>query len=129
MLVLRVCIRNKRKKRKRIEKLHLEKEFKEKNNTNVYYSDDYAGLEVGKYSFYFGYEVTVCPKHKNKDCEDLYDCDLREWAFQAKIDNKVVMTVPASELWFEHKDVLEYLLLGIGKFLDNQPTQPSREER
>lgn len=106
--------------RKRRERMNKEDEFRKENKLNIYSSDDYAGLVTEHYSFYFGYEETACPKHKNKDCEDLYDCELREWCFVANVGGKEVMRIRASELWFEYKDVLEYLLLGIGKFLENQ---------
>lgn len=104
--------------KKRLDKQRKEKEFKELNKTDVYYSDDYAGMNAGKYSFYFGYEQTYCPEHSNKNCED-NGCELREWCFTADMEGREVMRIPASKLWFEHKDVLEYLLLGIGKFMES----------
>ncbi len=101
--------------RERIERLKKEQEFKEKHKVNTYWASDYAGLEAGDYSFYYGYEETFCPKHKNKNCED-YGCELREWCFVAKIKDKEVMRIPSSKLWFEYKEPMEMLLLGIGHY-------------
>ena len=90
---------------------------------DVYYSDDYAGLELDDIQFYFGYEETKCKKHKNNcGCED------SEWAFtvikgkrqkllmklsQSEIDEKISYQSP--------KDFVDepygYLLAGIGIYL------------
>jgi hypothetical protein len=74
-------------------------------------------LQSGKYDFYYGYEVTVCPEHDLK-CPEGYDCDKAEWAFQAKVDDKVVMTIPTSKLHPVKNEVpFWYLVAGIGHFL------------
>lgn len=104
---------------RRKDRTEKEKNFKKKNKVNVYWSDDYAGMVSDKYSFYYGYEETYCPKHKDEDCEDLYDCELREWCFTASIGNRKVLRVPCSKLWFEYKEPMEMLLLGIGQFLSD----------
>ena len=75
--------------------LQKEEEFRNIEKIDVYTSDDYCGLEVEGYDFYYGYEVTYCDIHKLK-CPD--SCELSEWAFQAKVDGKVVMTLPKSKL-------------------------------
>ena len=103
--------------KKRTEKLRKEEMFREKNKTNVYWSDDYAGLESGDYSFYYGYEKTLCPFHKTERCS----CDEQEWCFVAEIKEQEVVRIPSSKLWFENKEVMEMLLLGIGCFLNDNP--------
>lgn len=113
---------------KRKDRVKKEEDFREKNKINIYCSSDYAGMVSGEYSFYYGYEETYCPKHKDKDCGDLYDCELQEWCFTASIGDKEVLRVPSSELWFEYKDVSEYLLLGIGKFLEKQTKTSNKLE-
>lgn len=72
-----------------------------------YYSDDYAGLVSGKYSFYYGYEVT------DPNSED-------DWCFQVKENNKVVYSLTATELKQINNDLndcKDYLLTGIGMWL------------
>lgn len=71
-----------------------------------WHSDDYASLETEKYGFYYGYEVTVGD----------------EWAFQVQDEHKnVVYTLPASWVSDDESlywEVVDMLVLGIGKFLD-----------
>lgn len=101
-------------------KIKKEKIFKEKKKINVYYSDDYAGLDSGKYHFYFGYEVTHCPVKSHKDDEDCYekDCVKREDCFVATIGGKEVLKLTRSQLHPKtNEDVTFFLLAGIGHFL------------
>ena len=95
-----------------------EEEFRKESKLDVYTSDDYCGLEVGDYSFYYGYEVTVCPvKSHNKNCED-NGCEKREWAFEAKVKDKSVLVLATSELHpKEGEEPFWYLVAGIGHFL------------
>lgn len=52
--------------------------YQETQNIDIYSSDDYAGLDAGKYHFYFGYEETMClVKSHKEDCED-NGCEKRE---------------------------------------------------
>lgn len=103
-------------------KVAKEQKFREDNDLDVYTSDDYCGLSASKYSFYYGYEVTVCPKHgKNSDCEGEHDCEKNEWAFEATVNGKVVMTMPTSKLHpKEGEDPFWYLIAGIGHFIKDQ---------
>lgn len=51
----------------------------------VWFAGDYAGADFDNYSFYYGYERTVCPIHGNDaDCE----CEDNRWAFVAKREDK-----------------------------------------
>lgn len=99
-------------------KIDKEKQWREENDIDVFTSDDYCGMHAGKYDFYFGYEVTVCAKHKVEDCEDRFDCDLREWAFTASVDGKEEMRVPCSKLYpTPSEEPFFHLLAGIGMYL------------
>lgn len=92
--------------------------YRNNEKIDTYIASDYAGLKAGKYEFYFGYEITVCPKHKSSDECSEADCDKGEWAFQATISGKEVMKVPESKLYPRKNESPEfYLLAGIGKFL------------
>lgn len=113
--------------KKRRETRQAQENIEKELGVSTYWSDDYAGLSTGKYSFYYGYEETMCPKHKEKDCEDKYDCDEREWCFTADIGKKEVMRVPRSKLTYEHKDVLELLLIGIGIFFNEYLSSDEKE--
>ena len=94
-----------------------EEEFKGKHKMDVYTSDDYCGMESGRYEFYYGYEETWCPKHK-AECPDDYECDLSEWAFTAKVDGIEEMRLPKSKLHPVKGEVpFWYLIAGIGHFL------------
>lgn len=72
-----------------------------------YYSDDYAGLISGKYSFYYGYE-------------EVDDND--EWLFTVKENNNVIYQLSTTEI---HKmcynnnlsSPTSYLMFGIGVWL------------
>lgn len=100
-----------------------ERNFAKKTKIDVYCSDDYAGLDSGKYHFYFGYEVTHCPVKSHKDDNDCYekDCDKREDCFIATIDEKEVMKLTRSQLHPKtDEDVLFLLLAGIGHFLKKE---------
>jgi hypothetical protein len=109
-----------------------EQEWKNKHNVSYNFSDDYAGLDTGPYSFYYGYEVTKCPIKSHKDDEDCYEknCDEREWCFEASINGKVVMTLTSSELGGDVNCMDgSGLLKGIGIFLQSLPIneQSSKE--
>ncbi len=70
-----------------------------------YFSDDYAGLESGRYSFYYGYEVT----------------DGDEWCFIVKEKGNVVFKQTTSQINKSVNSDLDrpndYLLAGIGIWL------------
>ena len=85
------------------------KELEKATGVNVYGSDDYWGLSVGKYKFYFGYESEMCLKHSDCSCED------KEWCFTAGVDEKEVMRIPESRLDGDTGE--KQLLHGIGQFL------------
>lgn len=91
-------------------------------NIRAYRASDYAGLEFGKYKFYFGYEETVCPKHKRNytACVD-NECDKGEWAFVVTRNNKELMCIPESKLKkLSDEDIEEPedgLLIGIAHYL------------
>ena len=85
---------------------------------DVYFSDDDAGMTTGRFSFYFGYEATVCPHHGNdSDCE----CDERDWCFTASEGGEEVARFTCAELDADLKDHFNeppvLLLAGIGRFL------------
>jgi hypothetical protein len=105
----------------RLAKLKAKEEFEKKNNISVYTSDDYCGMGCGRFQFYYGYEVTMCPIKSHKTDDDCYqkDCDKREWCFTADIDGKEVMKIPRSELLFDGDEPYSYLIAGIGKFLSS----------
>lgn len=91
--------------------------FEKQNNMDVYTSDDYCGLEAGRYQFYYGYEEVWCVDH-GPACPEGYDCEKSEWAFTAQIDGKEVMRLPKSKLHPEKGEVpFWYLVAGIGHFL------------
>jgi len=96
-----------------------EEDFRKETGVDVFTSDDYCGMVGGKYSFYFGYEETVCPKHKTNTerCDDL-DCELSEWAFTATVDGKEVMRLPQSRLHPKQgEEPFFHLLTGIALYL------------
>lgn len=74
-----------------------------------YYSDDYAGLESGNLSFYYGYEV----------CDPLTE----DWCFQVKRDGKEVCRKTRTEIEETTDDLLntpqDYLIVGIGIWISN----------
>lgn len=93
------------------------------NKISVYCSDDYAGLDFGKYSFYYGYEETVP--------EDAYERELDEfdWAFVAYIDKKEVMRLSFTQIKsyldkhsrerLDNFEIDSVLLAGIAVFFDS----------
>lgn len=104
---------------KEASQLSREIDFYNEKGIDVYTSDDYCGMSVGKYVFYFGYEETICPKHKTNTerCNDT-DCELGEWAFTATVDNKEVLRVPQSQLHpKQYEEPFFHLLTGIAMFL------------
>ncbi len=112
-------LKEEKRKKEREEKEKAEEKIKKETKVTVYHSDDYAGLECGEYSFYFGYEETMCPKHgKNANCEDDHNCEKNEWAFTATKNGKELMRIPSSKLINEWRDVYEALLYGIGQFMN-----------
>lgn len=68
-------------------------------------SSDYAVLEAGCFSFYYGYEYG-----RNDDGE--------VWGFRAKKNGRVIMEYPVEKERFE---VAERLLEGIGKYIGGLP--------
>ena len=111
-------LRNEAHEEERKAELKIQQEFRNKE-FDVYTSDDYCGLEVGKYKFYYGYEETsFCPKHGIEDCFSRFDCPENEWAFTVKVDGKEVMRLSKSKLHPEKNEVpFWYLVAGIGHFL------------
>jgi hypothetical protein len=108
---------------KRIAKLKEEESYRTSSKIDVFCSDDYAGLDSGKYHFYFGYEETYCPVKSHKTEDNCYekDCDKREDCFVVSVDNKEVLRVPRSKLYpKEGEEPMFYLLAGIGLFLKKQ---------
>jgi len=92
-------------------------EFEKKNKFDIYIANDYCGMRVGGLHFYYGYEETECPKHKNDDCED-DGCEKREWCFAARKNQKDIMRLRTSKLHPEEgNDVWFYLLCGIAMYL------------
>jgi hypothetical protein len=83
----------------------------------VYKSDDYAGLEAGKYEFYYGYEVTEVTSTDDEGYEN------ESWCFQVKVKGKIVMTLTREYIeknvkMENHLDSPEdYLNAGIGIWL------------
>lgn len=76
---------------------------------NIYHSNDYAGLDAGKFQFYYGYEAT---DPKNNDM----------WCFQVKENGQEVFNITRSEI--EHNtenhqldSAQDYLIAGIGIWL------------
>lgn len=89
-----------------------EAELKKTTGVTVYSASDYAGLSVGKYRFYYGYEATVCWTHgADAGCEDCDD----EWAFTADVDGVEVLRIGRSRLG--DNGMVMCLLHGIGQFL------------
>lgn len=101
-----------------------EKAFKDAAHLNIYQSSDYCGLSIDNLSFYYGYEVTMCPKHKSEEVCEQVDCELREWCFTADEGNKEVLKLPTSKLWFiNDADIMWYLLSGIAHYLQLKNSQ------
>lgn len=84
---------------------------------NAYSADDYAGMESGEWSFYYGYERTIRPK-------DGW-CD--EWCFVAKRSGVEVAVMPHSEIKrhaarnhvrMDLSECTNCLLVGIGMLIE-----------
>ncbi len=80
------------------------------DDPEIYAASDYAGIKVGKYSFYYGYEQT-----KTVDGED-------QWAFVAKVNDNEAMRLSTTELEMKHfsgmgDEPSEYLLVGLALFM------------
>jgi len=94
-----------------------------KKKIEVFYSDDYAGCENGKFSFYFGYEMTFCKLHgKDTDCE----CENKEDCFVARVDKKEAMRLTRGEIEVlveyaspELSEPPQYLMAGIMEYFKN----------
>lgn len=89
-------------------------------------SDDYAALEVGSYTFYYGYEHTTCKEHGDDS-----NCDCNDWCFVVIVERQIVYRL--SEDNQEEDYPLEGLVMGIGSYLGNiglpgQLPEPSRKE-
>jgi len=73
-----------------------------------YYSDDYAGLESGKYQFYYGYEIE--------------DKETEEWCFQVKENGEEIYRIISSDIEknLDSRQLTmpqDYLVAGIGLWL------------
>jgi len=81
-------------------------------SAGFYISSDYAGVNGGDYSFYFGYEETI----KSGDDE--------EWCFVAKKNGVMTDKIPQSKLNVSRgADMSEYLLAGISLWLDSDSSR------
>lgn len=124
-------IRYKVAEQKRREEILREEAFKKEFGINAYSASDYAGLECGDISFYYGYEETVCPvKSHRKNCED-YGCEKREWAFVASKDGKEVLRLPKSKIFpnDEGGDMYFYLVMGIGHYFKIESLSPEEGKK
>lgn len=86
---------------------------------DFYVSSDYAGVDIGGQSFYYGYEEAACKKCANigvKDCDQEDDDCEQEWCFSATgIDGKVV--IPFSEMNQKNQfNVVECLVVGLAMY-------------
>jgi len=93
-------------------------------------NDDYATLEItSKLTFYYGYEVEWCQKHKcvvqdSDKCKewDCHETDHVEWCFSANIFGKWFY-IPQSQLEKQMEEYCKgnepayYLLTGMGILL------------
>ena len=86
--------------------------LKQETDVEVYRSFDCAGMSVGRYKFYFGYEKTACCNHGKADCSE---CIEDYWCFTAEVDGVEVMRIPEPRLGQD--EVLMNLLHGIGQFV------------
>ena len=96
--------------------------FEKKKLITCYGSDDYCGCSVGELSFYFGYEVTMCPVKSHKTDDDCYekDCDKREWCLQVMKGDEEILKIPESEFCHPDADCIERkLICGIMYYLLN----------
>lgn len=80
----------------------------------IYYSDDYAGLDAGDLRFYYGYEVTL-----------QVDDEVEECCFNVVKDGKEVFCKTTSQLEefvkeCPYRDVRDYLMAGIALWLVSQ---------
>ena len=97
--------------------------FKKDKDIDIYCASDYCGMDVGEYSFYYGYETQKCPnkEHANEKGRCKYDCDEQEWCFKAGVEGGRQMVIPKSDLWpTQDEDMFVYLLSGIGQFLNKK---------
>lgn len=78
----------------------------------IYSASDYAGLNGGKYSFYYGYEF-------GKELDD--DGREREvWGFEARVNGVVVLRARHKESWPSQWDTEKCLMYGIANFFDKE---------
>lgn len=109
---------------KRMLKIAEREEYERDNKVSFYGSDDYVGAVAGDTSFYFGYEVTKCKKHKTQDACDNADCEEREWVFQVEKDKKVVFEMLASEIEYPQTDTIESkLIVGMAHYIKSLDTK------
>jgi len=103
---------------KRQQKIKEREDFEKKNKIKVYGSDDYVGCSAGAYRFYYGYEITKCPKHKNTDICGEKDCEQEEWCFTVDKDEKEIIKWAESEFSYPEADSIErILIIGMCKFI------------
>lgn len=82
---------------------------------DAYFSDDYAGLDAGRYEFYYGYEVVVNEDDENSD-----------WCFIVKEEGNIIFTLSTTEINNLTKEIrqmydpVSYLLAGIGLWILTQ---------
>jgi hypothetical protein len=81
-----------------------------------YCASDYGGFEAGRYSFYYGYEETICYEHT--DCDN--NCEKREWAFVVAVDKRDVFRIGSSKLETDCYNIAECLLDGIRQFIKSR---------
>ena len=107
-------------------KLRDEERFTKKTGIDLACSDDYAVLDVGDLTFYYGYEYTFCPEHNDEETCYQHDCEKREWCFTVSKEGKEQpnIIIPMSKLW-SHPDKLsvqDLLLLGMAQYLQDLRT-------
>ena len=92
----------------------------EKVKLEVVYSDDYIGLDVGGWKFYYGYEKWVCPHGINEKSEKDCKCHEENSCFTAENNGKEIVRYTSLELeanGMRQNDVQAYILMGLGKMI------------
>ncbi len=81
----------------------------------VFINDDYAGCGFGGYSFYYGYEHSICGecrgKNKGEYCDEHEDAE-SVWCFVANFKDEEVV-IPYDKLGVDKFDTVGCLMAGI----------------
>lgn len=84
----------------------------------TYRSDDYIGIDFGKYHLYFGYEYTYCSKCKkysfHESCDEHVEHHV-QWCFVAKKGKEIIFQRPIKDSEFDA--VEQGFCIGVGHFL------------